>query len=248
MRLGDILTAGGWEASEVPTAAAVIGAESGFNTRVKNRAPCGTRKDGTPAHAVGLMQVCTIHLDPGGLLDGWSEEDLTNPVANARAGHIVFKAQGWGAWTTHTSGAYRRYPKAQDHQITASTSGGRSLSSTALGAIGAVAKTLPGIGPLVQGADLLGIPDPGDVIGGVKDAAGGVGDAASAVASVFTALTKPDTWFRIGKGYLGGILIILGTTGLVFVVAKSVVSSAPGKAAISAIPAGKAAKAIKAVT
>lgn len=244
MRLGDILKAGGWESPDIPTAASVTGAESGFRAKARNSAPCGNRKDGSPAFAIGLMQVCTVHLDPGGLLEGWTEEDLENPVANARASKIIFDAQGWGAWTTYASGAFKSYPNAQNHQIVAASTGGRSLSDTAKGILGSIPgiTALPGIGPFLKGADILGVdlpdvnvPSPGDVIDGAGDALSKVGDAASVFGKVATALTNPDTWWRIGKGYLGGTLIILGAAGLVFVVAKSTVTS-------------EATKAIKAVT
>lgn len=242
MRLGDILKAGGWDNAEIPTAAGVVGAESGFRSTVRNAAPCGTRKDGSKAHAIGLMQVCTVHLDPGGLLEGWTEEDLENPVANVRAGKIVFDAQGWGAWTTHTTGAFRRYPTAQTRDIPAASLSGGSLSDSARSALGLTGGLPNPLGLLPD------IPNPLDLIPGVddiKDAASTVGDAASALgkiadvfSNVFTTLTNPDTWWRVGKGYLGGTLIILGTAGLVFVVAKSVANSAPAGAG----------KAIKAVT
>jgi len=53
-------------------------------------------------------------------------------------------------------------------------------------------------------------------------------------------ITDADTWFRLGKGTLGGVLIVLGTGALVFVVANKIGVSPP--------PAKIAKKAVKAVT
>jgi hypothetical protein len=68
---------------------------------------------------------------------------------------------------------------------------------------------------------------------------GAVGDAAEAVIKPFDALitflTSPDSWFRIGKGLLGGLLVILGVGAIVFIVAQKVQGSAIGKAALKAM-------------
>lgn len=68
-----------------------------------------------------------------------------------------------------------------------------------------------------------------------------LGEAASDVADVVTSpfkalaelvqiLFSADTWFRVGKGFLGGILIVLGVGSLVFILANKVQGSTVGRA------------------
>lgn len=108
--------------------------------------------------------------------------------------------------------------------------GGTSMTSYATKVIeegkgygGAIGPDLPGVPDLV--------PDIGNPLGTVNDVAGAVGDVAGA-------LLNPSTYLRIGKGLLGGGLLIFGVAGLVFVVASksntgkqiasTVVSKVPG--------------------
>lgn len=78
----------------------------------------------------------------------------------------------------------------------------------------------------------------GGVIGDIADVALGPLD------EIASALLSADTWFRIGKGTLGGVLVIIGIGGLMFVVANKVAKTPAVKAATSAIPAGKVAKVV----
>jgi hypothetical protein len=72
------------------------------------------------------------------------------------------------------------------------------------------------------------------------DAVGGAVDGLLGPVDEFiSALLSPSTWFRIGKGALGGGLIILGTGAMVFVVANK---SGATRAVAKAVPAGKAIK------
>lgn len=72
------------------------------------------------------------------------------------------------------------------------------------------------------------IGDIGSAVGGAASGAaktatgvvGGATDALSALGGIAKALLSPDTYFRLGKGLLGGVLLILGTGALVFVVAN----------------------------
>lgn len=75
--------------------------------------------------------------------------------------------------------------------------------------------------------------------GAVGDAVADAADAALGPVDEFIgALLSPSTWFRIGKGALGGTLIVLGTGAMVFVIASR---SPIGRAT----PVGKAASVIK---
>lgn len=84
------------------------------------------------------------------------------------------------------------------------------------------------------------VTDKGTLIGDAVDSAtGAVSDAAGAVLGpldeIASALLSASTWFRVGKGALGGVLVVLGTGAIVFVVANKA-------------GANPVAKAVKAVT
>lgn len=59
----------------------------------------------------------------------------------------------------------------------------------------------------------------------VFDTAGSVASAVtqpiSVIGDLAGALLNPSTYLRVGKGVLGGVLVILGTAGIVFVIGKS---------------------------
>lgn len=81
----------------------------------------------------------------------------------------------------------------------------------------------------------------GDVVGTVKDVAD---KALGPLDEVASALLSQDTWFRIGKGWLGGSLVLMGAAGLALIVATRVSKSAPVKAAVKVakktVPVAKA--------
>lgn len=81
-----------------------------------------------------------------------------------------------------------------------------------------------------------------DTVGGAVDVVTSPFDAVQDLAS---ALLSKDTYFRLGKGLLGGWLIGIGVAGLVFVVARKAVNSDAGKAALDIVPAGKVTKIAK---
>lgn len=199
----------GWRGRDLRTAAAIMGPESGYNAGVvNNRAPCSANGD----HAVGLLQMCTVHKGKFGIPLGYDDavKWLQNPRNNVRAAYKLWLVQGWGAWAeTYRTGAYQKY-LGQDPVINA---GKRTVSGSAGGAI-------------VDAAD--------SVLGPVDEFVG--------------ALLNPSTWLRVGKGGLGITFIGIGVSAMAFVIIKKSAKSPAGKAAIGALPAGKAAKAVKAVT
>lgn len=83
----------GFPANQIATAVAVALAESGGRTDATNHNTDGSTD-------FGLWQINTVH---GSLLQtgSWS-----NPADNARMAYSVWKGSGWGAWTTHNTGAY----------------------------------------------------------------------------------------------------------------------------------------------
>jgi len=84
----------------------------------------------------------------------------------------------------------------------------------------------------------------------ITDAANSVVDAAlGPLDEIASAILSPSTWFRVGKGALGGTMLIIGIAAFVFVVAsKSNTGKAIQSAVIGGSPVGKAAKAASAAT
>lgn len=77
------------------TATAIALAESGGRTDARNPS----------SNARGLWQILPSTAREVGA--DWSK--LDDPAYNAHAAHQVYKRQGWGAWSTYNSGAYKRY-------------------------------------------------------------------------------------------------------------------------------------------
>src|SRR5262245_37329849 len=84
----------GFRDTDVRTAAAISLAESGGKTNARH-----TNTNGTID--IGLMQVNSVHLKDGGLLEGMDAVMLENPYVNVAAGKKIREAQGWNAWTTY---------------------------------------------------------------------------------------------------------------------------------------------------
>lgn len=179
-----ILQRNGWPANLAPTAAAVSMAESGGDENVVNPTACSPDGD----HAVGLMQVCTVNVGIAGFSSDKDtfKKQMQNYDNNAKAGYAIYQSQGWGAWSTYTSGAYKKH-MGQDPLLTT----GKNSAT-------------------------------GAVTGAVSDTVDAATSAAKSVAKIVAALFDPSTYFRLGKGILGGILLILGTAALVFMIANKV--------------------------
>jgi hypothetical protein len=156
----------------------------------------------------GPWQVNSVHgFDPARL--------TSDPAYTVDAAHQVWSKQGWKAWTAYKTGAYLAF-MGQDAELNADDKSLLDrLKPLALGPLGAA-------GAAALGAD---VPNPIDAV------TGGV----SVIGDVIGALTEPSTWLRIGKGYLGSILIIAGVGGMVFVVANRV-GSTPAVKAVNKLP------------
>lgn len=96
--------AGGFPDSEIPLAVAIALAESGGDPRAHNTTP--------PDNSYGLWQINMYGpLGPSrraqyGLT---SNDELYDPVKNARAAYSIRRGQGWTAWSVYTNGRYKRY-------------------------------------------------------------------------------------------------------------------------------------------
>lgn len=116
---------GGFPASLAPTMAAIAMAESSGNNVVQQGQPYSTT-------GWGLWQIT-----PGNSVPQFgTDQAMLNPVNNAKAAHQKWVGQGLGAWTTYTSGAYRRFMPSG--AVTPASDGSTSSSgpTTADGAAG----------------------------------------------------------------------------------------------------------------
>jgi hypothetical protein len=83
-------------------------------------------------------------------------------------------------------------------------------------------------------ADKRTLLNPGDALSAAGDVVGGVGDGLTSIGHVFGALLNPSTWLRVGKGALGGVFIVVGVTGITYIIANKAAKSPVGKAAAKA--------------
>ena len=104
---GDLLNLAkiaGFSGKDDDIAAAVALAESGGNPRAHNSTP--------PDDSYGLWQINMLGaMGPARRKQfGISSNDkLYDPEINAMAAYKIFRASGWNAWTTYTSGKYKQY-------------------------------------------------------------------------------------------------------------------------------------------
>jgi hypothetical protein len=95
----------GWPHSELETGTAVAFAESSGNAVAIGPV---VKVNGVPNRAYGLMQnLYPAHQDlfPGGVASGqWMDPDTSFKIAKA-----IFDQQGWDAWDTYKTGAFRMY-------------------------------------------------------------------------------------------------------------------------------------------
>ena len=162
---------------------------------------------------VGLWQInAEVHNGKYGLPSdvGKAKDALKDPILNGKVAYQLWRdSGGWGPWDGYTNGAYRRYlnPKGHDPLITVQKN---SVSGTPVEAAGDVLDTVTK--PVEVAAKSLELA--GDVV---------------------SALFNPSTYMRIGKGWLGGILLITGTGALVFIVANKASNGAVADTAGKAV-------------
>lgn len=87
----------GFTGGDVAICVAVCHAESGCRTDVVNNDNANGTRD------YGLMQINSSHAQ---LL---SSGNWQNPGDNMRMAYAVFQSQGWRAWSTYNSGAYKPF-------------------------------------------------------------------------------------------------------------------------------------------
>lgn len=167
-------TQAGGSATLAPLMAAIALAESGGDSEAKN-----------PSGASGPWQIMVPENDqyiPGGAGNVFNLDD------NAAAAVAIEKAQGLGAWTTYTSGAYKKFLQSG---VTPAAAGATTTSS--------VTSAL------------------GDVVGLPLQLLNFFGDMDKALGASWSALTDffaPSTWVRAGAGLVGLVLLAFGLVAL----------------------------------
>lgn len=172
----------------------------------------GHNRNGT--RDVGLAQINTVH--KGSFGTPADEDDfvaaMKNPVNNLAVSYQLYKRRGgFGDWVTYNNGRYRLFmPRPLNPIITVEK---RSIS-----------KSLGITNEQVQDK----------IIDTAKNLTP-IDELASAAKTLLTA----DTWARVGKGVLGGGLLMLGTGALVFVIAsRAGITGSVAKAAKTAVTKG----------
>jgi Lysozyme like domain len=118
----------GFSDSDAVIAAAIAWAESGGDPSVYNAeagAPGGTPQG---QGSYGLWQIyLRDHPEFAG-------QNLYDPQTNANAAFRVYQKQGWNAWSTFKSGAYRQYLPTADEQPPITVDAGSSSPTDATAA------------------------------------------------------------------------------------------------------------------
>ena len=140
----------GWRTpGDLAIATAIAGAESNYNPRAHNPTP--------PDNSYGLWQINMLGaMGPArrrqfGIT---SNEQLFDPAINAKAAFMVFKQQGWRAWSVYKNGMYRKYlPAATEAAnrvvLSGGNIGGELVATNVSFASGGIA-ALSALGDLVR--------------------------------------------------------------------------------------------------
>lgn len=197
--------------------AAVAMAESSGRTDVVN-----------PIGCVGLWQInqpVWVKSHPS-----WTKEWLKNPVNNARAAAVVYRAQGMKAWEAYTGpdgtgsdGPWRQYYRgARGGATAASWDPFEDFWNGLLGE--------PKRGPGSEGwdEDPFGILPDVQTDLGIGDVAKGVGAIAEAVQKTAVWLGDSRNWVRVGYVTGGAVLVVMGLS----IVARPLLNATPGGAMV----------------
>lgn len=121
-QIADVARRAGIPEDMIPTMVAIALAESGGDS--------GAHNPKYPDNSYGLWQINMLD-EPGYMLGAErrkkyglsSNEQLKDPLTNAKAAYDILKSQGLGAWSVYTSGTYKQYlPAAKKAAAGARTS------------------------------------------------------------------------------------------------------------------------------
>jgi hypothetical protein len=233
--LESLWTSAGGSKALAPVMAAIAIAESGGRPDALNSTP--------PDYSVGLWQINYY----GSMRAGRTREFgspsalMASPAAQARAAVAIERQQGLGAWSTYTSGAYRKYLNGKDYSGSSTdTSGSGSTSATDTSTTATTAsykdnpKCLIGIDiPLTGGVCLLTKGQGRAILGSLLLVAGGVVTAGGLIILASYGLKSTGALEGVAKA----AQVIPGAGGLA---AKAVSASGALKAGPKARPKPKA--------
>lgn len=196
----------GFNASESLVMTAIAFAESsGDPTAIgpKN----GTNSNGTNDY--GLWQINTVNSD------ALKMGDWRNPEDNARMARLIYKRQGYSAWTTYKNGSYKKHlGRGADGDASDESP---SVPEKIIAGVPIVGG-LVGVGRGVDDAVDAVQDKAGDVAGALPNPLEGVEAIAGVVVKIGQTVTSKSFWIRAGMGYLGFMLLMLG---IVFLLASN---------------------------
>ena len=106
--IGTTLQDAGWPSHVIPTMIAVARAESGGDAGI-DTVKSGLDPNRRNEYSVGLLQVnYGVHKDLVQSM-GYTEQDLRDPLKNAKVALRIYQMQGLGAWGAYTNGSYRNH-------------------------------------------------------------------------------------------------------------------------------------------
>jgi hypothetical protein len=208
--LADLAAGAGWVGGDRVTAVAVALAESQGDATVRGDTTLQTGKWGP---SVGLWQIRSLNAQKG---TGGQRDELANlnPATNAQHAHEIWAAQGWGPWSTYTTGRYLLYlPRAR--QVAGGAAAGRVASIK----WGDILDKIPGIGTGkkgVPGQDPVGDGGVGGaILGPLEPAVAAVVRLAELAGKTGAWAANPAHWGRVALVLVGGTLVVVGVSGLI---------------------------------
>lgn len=228
--LKSLWIAAGGAKDKADVMAAIAIAESGGRPSAKNTKP--------PDYSIGLWQINYYgNLLPGRTKEFGSPAALqASPTAQARAAVAIERQQGLGAWSTYTSGAYKKYLNGADYSGSGTDTSGGSTSGTDASTTATAAsyqddpKCLIGMDiPLVGGVCILTKGQGRAILGSLLIGAGGILSAGGLI--ILTAYGLKSTGAL--EGVAKAAQVVPGAGGLA---AKAVSASGALKAGPKARP------------
>ena len=183
-QLKELALSVGFNEKNASIAAAVAMGESGGNPSNKNFK--------RPDKSYGLWQINMIDdLGPARMKEfGLQREDqLFDPVTNAKAAFKISGGSNWNPWTVYTKGIYKSFLKeAQEHKKTGTTTEASTSSSS-------TSTTKPAAGTPQAAAETAGTPQAAgqQAVAGTPQAEAGTPQAAAGSPSSSTVAAAPPT-------------------------------------------------------
>lgn len=176
-----------------------------------------------------------------------SNSQLYDPAVNARAAAKILASQGLGAWSTYTSGAYKKYlPKSSGGTVQANY--WSDLGDDLWNGFKDGFDFGPGPEDWFDGGTEN---DPGveDIPGvdGITDVAKGIGTMAEATVKTAQWLGNSKNWIRIAYVIGGGALVGIGLYIVASPLLGKAAASTPGAQALKKVAAGAKDKAVAGV-